>query len=147
MHVLVDPVHDWASRSDSSNTMVRTVLQDYIKAFDLIDHHILLEKLDNLGLPGFIVSWVAAFLQGRKQQMKTGQHLTDCIRIPVHTGVPQGIRVGPILFLVMLNSLLESHRWIEFVDDTISWEVCHTSGKDTRIQTILNDAATWSLKT
>ncbi len=143
VHALVDLVHDWANRTDRSNTMIRAVLLDYRKAFDLIDHHILLQKLDNLGLPGFIVSWVAAFLQGRKQQVKIDQYVTDWL--PVHAGVPQGTRLGPLLFLIMINNLLEAHRRIKFVDDTISWEVCHASGSGSEIQSILSDASTWSL--
>ena len=62
VHALVDLVHDWSVATDSSDQMVRALLLDYRKAFDLIDHHILLRKLGQLGLPEFIVSWVGAFL-------------------------------------------------------------------------------------
>ena len=41
--------------------MVRTLLLDYRKAFDLIDHHVLLGKLEQVGLPVFMVSWISAF--------------------------------------------------------------------------------------
>jgi len=143
VHALVDLVHDWASATDSSDTMVRAILLDFRKAFDLISHRILIEKLANLRLPGFIVSWVSAFLQGRKQRVRVGQHVTQWI--PVRAGVPQGTRLGPILFLVMINSSLESHRRIKYVDDTVSWDVCHASGRNSQIQTILDSASTWSL--
>ena len=51
---------------DTSNTVIRAVLLDYGKTFDLIDHHILIEKLYKLALPDFIISWAAGFLHGRK---------------------------------------------------------------------------------
>ena len=43
------------------------------------------------------------------------------------------------------QQLLASRRKIKFANDTISWEVCHASGSDSRIQTIIDDAAEWSL--
>ena len=48
-------VHDWAMATDTCDTMVRALLLDYLKALDLIDHRILMNKLGpgQLGLPGF----------------------------------------------------------------------------------------------
>ena len=60
VHALVDVVHDWAVTTDFSDKMIRALLLDYRKAFDLIDHGILMNKLGQLGLPGFIASCVAA---------------------------------------------------------------------------------------
>ena len=56
VRALVNLVHDWSVATDSSDKMVRALLLDYHKAFDLIDYHILLSKLGQLGLPEFIVS-------------------------------------------------------------------------------------------
>ena len=144
VHALVDLMHDWSVATDSSDTMVRALLLDYRKAFDLIDHHILLDKLGQLGLPRFIVSWVAAFLHDRKQQVKIGTHVTDWL--PVHDGVPQGTRLGPTVFLFMVNDLLASKRRIKFVDDTLTWERCHVSGNDSDIQDTAEDTAGWSVR-
>ncbi len=142
VHALVDMLHDWAGATDSRDTMVRALLLDYRKAFDLIDHHILMSKLGQFGLPDFIVSWVAAFLHGRQQRVRVGEHLSAWL--PVHGGVPQGTRVGPIVFLFMINDLLEDQRRVKFVDDTVTWECCHVSGRDSRLQVIANDADSWS---
>ena len=142
VHALVDLVHDWSVATDSSDKMVRALLLDYRKAFDLIDHHILLRKLGQLGLPEFIVSWVGAFLHGRQQRVRVEQSVSDWL--PVNGGVPQGTRVGPIVFLFMVNDLLEGRRRVKFVDDTASWECCHVTGRDSSLQDVANDSAEWS---
>ena len=91
--------------------------------------------LSDRGLPVFVVSWVAAFLHNRRQRVRIGDHLTDWL--PVHGGVPQGTRVGPVVFLFMINDLLEEHRRVKFVDDTMTWE-CF-SGSASTMQAIADD--------
>ena len=55
LHALVDLVHNWSVATDSSDKMIRALLLDYHKTFDLINHHILLSKLGQLGLLEFIM--------------------------------------------------------------------------------------------
>ena len=57
--------------------MVRVLLLKYRKAFDLIDHHVLLNKLEQAGLPVFMVSWITTFLYLRRQRIRIGDHVTD----------------------------------------------------------------------
>ena len=64
--------------------------------------------------------------------------------LPVNGGMPQGTRVGPIVFLFMVNDLLEGRRRVKFVDDTASWECCHVTGRDSSPQDVANDSAEWS---
>ena len=111
-------LHDCAVATDSSDTVVRTLSLDYRKAFDLIDHCIPLNKLGQLGLPGFTVSWVAAFLHGHPQRVRVWGHFSAWV--PVHGGIPQGTRVEPIVFLCMVNDLLEDQRQVKLADDTAS---------------------------
>ena len=66
---LVEMTHRWYEATDILNTYVRVVMLDFSKAFDLINHHILLEKLTNSGLPRHTVRWVGAFLLGRSQKV------------------------------------------------------------------------------
>ena len=141
VHALVDLVHDWSVATDSSDKMVRALLLDYRKAFDLIDHHILLRKLGQLRLLEFIVLWVGAFLHGRQQRVMVEQSISDWL--PVNGGMPQGTRVGPSVFFFMVNDLLEGRRRVKFVDDTASWECCHITGRDSSLQDVTNDSAQW----
>ena len=67
---LVEMTHKWYEATDKPNTYVRIVLLDFSKAFDLINHKILLEKLQVFGIPAPILRWMAAFLLDRTQRVK-----------------------------------------------------------------------------
>ena len=63
-------VHTWYEATDKSDTFVRVVVEDYSKAFDHINHEILIEKLCGICLPAHLVRWMAAFLIDRQQCVK-----------------------------------------------------------------------------
>ena len=96
--------------------------EDFSKGFDLIDHHILLDKLGKYELPGCLVRWVAAFLIGRTQRACLDSSLSS--NKMLNGGIPQGTRLGSILFAVMVDDLLRS--WgprVKFVDDLTVLEI------------------------
>ena len=99
---LVEITHRWYEAADRHilNTYVRVVMIDFSQAFDLINHHILLEKLTNSGLPRHIVRRIGAFLLDRSQKVMIG---SNCSRSgSPNGGVPQGTLSGPILFYCTL---------------------------------------------
>ena len=101
---------------DRGNCSVRFFFTDFSKGFNLIDHDILLDKLGNYELPGCLVRLVAAFLMGRTQRVCLDSSLS-CTKM-LNDGIPQGSRLGSILFAVMVDYLLRT--WgprVEFVDD------------------------------
>ena len=59
------------------NNYVRCLMTDFSKAFDTVDHVILLSKLAQLKLPGFVINWICSFLSGRGQQCKVNGALSD----------------------------------------------------------------------
>ena len=119
----ISMIHNWSQSTDASGAAVRVVLFDYKKAFDLIDHGILVQKITKLSLPKAVVRWTTDFLLDRKQRVKLAN---DCVSEwgNVPAGVPQGTKLGPWLFLLMINDLKidEVSTW-KYVDDTTVSEV------------------------
>ena len=93
---LIDAVEWVAKRIDSGHLVSITAL-DLSKAFDSVDHGVLLSKM---GWYGISSDWFASYLSGRKQMVRGGDSV-----LPVTCGVPQGSIVGPILFCLVVNEI------------------------------------------
>ena len=87
--------------TDEPGTTVRVLFLDYSKAFDLINHEILINKLAAMNVPAHIVRWMAAFLIDRQQTVKIGE--TASQQGYPNGGVPRGTLSGPKDFLVYIN--------------------------------------------
>lgn len=101
---------------------------DFRKAFDSVNHSILLEKLKATGMSGYLFSWLANYLSHRNQfgQISGKKSALQ----PVKYGVPQGSILGPRLFSIYVNDLPESISYGDlymFADDT----TVYTIGRDT----------------
>ena len=92
---------------------------DLSKAFDTVDHQILIKKLQYYGIDGTALEWFKSYLSNRKQYISTQEISESCLDIIC--GVPQGSILRPLLFLVYVNDLFKtSNRLMEvmFADDT-----------------------------
>ena len=76
---------------------------DLSKAFDSVDHNILITKLENYGVTGTNLQWFKSYLENRKRCIAYKTFLTSYINISC--GVPQGSILGPLIFLVCINSI------------------------------------------
>lgn len=144
VHALVELIHQWQSALDTPGKMVRVVMLDFSKAFDRVDHAILLRKFTNLGLPNFLVKWLTSFLCQRQQRVKIGSHMSDWAKI--NAGVPQGTLTGPVGFLLHINDLQTICNILKYVDDSSIWEVCAADCHDSQIQVASDQASTWSAR-
>ena len=94
---LLDMLYDWSKGTDGNSATIRPVLCDYRKAFDLIDHGILIRKLCILNVPNSIVNWIIDFLSNRSQRIKLGGgYVSEWESVP--SGVLQGTKSGPCFF-------------------------------------------------
>lgn len=103
---------------DKSTPIAITFL-DLAKAFDTVNHKILLDKLYNYGIRGKAHELILSYLQNRKQCVKCNDYVSDYCEI--NTGVPQGTVLGPLLFILYVNDLLTSMHGdliVSFADDT-----------------------------
>ncbi len=143
VHAFVELYHYWSKATDDCRLKqyVRILLLNFGKAFDHIDHTILITKLRTIyHLPEFIVAWIAAFLTDKHQHVKIGQQVSDWLYIQreSHSALYWG---GT--FTVMVGDIPCICPMVKYVDDTTEHEVCHCDNPG-KMQQVANNTSQWS---
>ena len=130
------------------------VFLDISKAFDRVDHLLLIHKMQNLGFSEILVWWIFSFLAGRQQRVVVGGDKSTWNAIK--TGVPQGTCLGPLLFLIFISDCPVTSRQsfslageATFVDDILIWSEGTSKEQvadlEKRLSAILEWANSWGV--
>lgn len=130
------------------------LLLDLSKAFDYVDHSLLISKLENYGIRGSCLSWFKSYLLNRKQLTritKFDNNSNSVVKFDSELrindfGVPQGSILGPLLFLIYVNDLPRAltHDCVLFADDTtIILDCKNRNTYEAEINKTLDDVIKW----
>ena len=139
--------YDNIVRNLNSGSETDVIYLDFSKAFDKVDHKLLLNKLKFYGIKGKLFTWIKEFLTNRKQIVTVdGAHSEPA---DVTSGVPQGTVLGPLLFLLDINDLeeeVQSSTAASFADDTRLSAAINHEGDIPLLQDDLNRVVEWSIQ-
>ena len=102
---LLTATHEWFQQLEAGRE-VCAVFFDLRKAFDSVPHRALLEKLKQLNLNPVLIRWICSYLMGRRQKVVVDGESSGTIS--VDSGEPQGSVLGPLLFLIYIDDIVNT---------------------------------------
>ena len=144
---LISTHHQWATALDQGR-QVDVVFLDFSKAFDKVNHAVLLQKLCNFGISGSLLQWCESYLSNRRQRV-----VLDGISSSwsdVSSGVPQGSLLGPLFFVIFISDLpevvLPGSTIALYADDCKCSRIIDTAGDLELFQQDLDSLHRWSVR-
>ena len=134
-------VHQDIATALDNNSCVVLIMLDLLAAFDIIDHHILLKRLEHTyGISGSASAWFRSYVSHRSQSVAVRSAVSD--KSPLHFGVPQGSVLGPrkyCMFSKPIGEICKRHSMLYhgYADDTQSYLVINSKDKWTSVATRL----------
>lgn len=133
------------NKSIDSNKQVDVIFTDFSKAFDRVDHGVLLRKLDAFGVSADLLKLSASYLEDRIMYIAVNG--VESYEFVPHSGVPQGSNLGPLFFLCLINdlpSVLENSECELFADDFKFYRIIECLEDCRLLQGDINRAQGWA---
>ncbi|CAH2084880.1 unnamed protein product [Euphydryas editha] len=132
------------SKSLDNRIQVDSIYTDFSSAFDKVNHKLLIKKLEQFGIFGSLLNWFASYLSERKQRVvlrgyESPPYLSS-------SGVPQGSHLGPILFVVFVNDIVNSIKHCKcslYADDLKIYRDIKTNSDVLLLQQDLDAIQNW----
>ena len=115
---------------------------DFAKAFDRVNHNLLLQKLRVIGVPESLINILCIWLSNRYQIVRVGASLSE--PLPVLSGVPQGSILSPLLFSIFLNDLLLLPTNVQIIAYADDLKLIGNAGQN--LQIAINNVFAWAQK-
>ena len=129
-------ITDKLKKAIDNNLFTCGVFLDFAKAFDTVNHNILLTKMEKYGIRGLPLQWFTNYLTNRQQYVSMDG--TESSKQKVVCGIPQGSSFGPLLFLIYINDIRNCSEKISFrifADDT---NIFISSPNSIELETLVN---------
>ena len=141
----IEQVTSFMCKKGDAMLPTAAVFIDFRKAFDCVQHPVLLKKIKNLGLSGLVVDWIESYLTNRKQRVYANDCYSDYM--DVTQGVPQGSVLGPLFYIIYANDIAQLVKHCKlalYADDT----VLYTSNRNFEVSVLnlqrdINSLANW----
>nr|CAD2205465.1 unnamed protein product [Meloidogyne enterolobii] len=142
---ILSSMQDWYNSLDRK-IGTDVIYFDFEKAFDKVDHQILIRKLQEIKIDSLTIRWIANFLSNRSHIVKIDDHFSEPF-LP-KTGVPQGTVLGPLLFLIYINDLpkhIPKNIKVKlYADDFKLYSEINTEKDCIELQGAINNAYRWA---
>ena len=131
----------WHKALDQSE-VARVTFVDFSKAFDRVDHTVVINNLIELAIPRSVIKWFASFITNRQQRVKIASTVSTWLVLK--GGMPQGSWLGPLTFVILIDKLKLSCLTHKYIDDTTMTEIL-SLGQTSQMAGYMNELYQWSL--
>ena len=131
------------AEAHNDNKTCDIAILDFSKAFDVVPHRRLQQKLDYYGIRNKAVKWIESFLTNRHQRTVVNGKSSDWM--PVLSGIPQGTVLGPHLFILFINDITDLVKATSrlFADDCTVYQTITDQMDEESLQKDLNSLVDW----